>query len=210
MKTSKYGMIIIRHAEASSNFKGLVGGINSDPLTKNGIAEAKALGNFLVNSLKVNPKRVFTSNMLRAIETYAHFNYKTEPIKCCELDETNCGLVSSWKRKKFDTLYADFWNQFDPGRNFPGGESHTEMYDRVIRKFNFILNSAEYGTTDMLVVHSGTISSILHKIYSIPLTLYSRFETKNASITFLEFDHLNKLPKLRFFNLLHNFNSEES
>ena len=139
MKTSKYGMIIIRHAEASSNFKGLVGGINSDPLTKNGIAEAKALGNFLVNSLKVNPKRVFTSNMLRAIETYAHFNYKTEPIKCCELDETNCGLVSSWKRKKFDTLYADFWNQFDPGRNFPGGESHTEMYDRVYRIFYLIM-----------------------------------------------------------------------
>jgi len=196
----KYKLFLIRHAQAESNAQKTVSGYIDDSLTPLGLAQARALADYIKLNKLNKPQRVYVSTMRRAIQTANEIGFQVESEYSPELNETNCGSVTTWPRSLFDTTYLDFWTSFDPQRRFPGGESHTEMSTRVVRKFHSIWKTGTDGTYDVVVGHAGMISAILHNVFDVPLHLFTRFITSNASISCLEAGNDSKLPNLILFN----------
>ena len=145
--------------------------------------------------------QIVSSDTVRTIES-AKLLFPQKPIHIApSLNEIDAGDVSNWRRITFDKRYPNFFKQFCPKRRFPGGESHLQMFRRQIRFIRAL--QQKYAESDLVVevvCHAGTISSILHYYYKVPLKYYSRFETNNASLTVLSWANAAEPPKLVLFN----------
>ena len=192
---------LIRHAESTANVKKLVTGDASSPLTSYGEKQAHLLGCFLKKYLPFSPSKIITSCMDRATQTAKILNLSDSIESFSELNELDAGTASNEARIEFDRKNPDFWNSFDPYRQFPNGESHMDLYYRVNKCVDHLLSEADAEEKLVMVVHAGTISSIFHKAYNIPMKYFSRFVTKNASISAIKYNKEKTVPELLFFNI---------
>lgn len=190
----------VRHGEAENNRSHLVTGGEADPLTEEGRLQAGSMGAYLRNKLNFQPDLTVTSNMVRTWQTLEAMDYPCAGERLKELNETDAGSVSYWKRDRFDAEYADFWSPFDPRRPFPDGESHQDMYERVNACMDRLVSSCRKGRI-LMVAHGGTLSSIMHRAYNVPLEHFSRFVVGNASLTILRFSEKGAPPHLLAFNV---------
>ena len=138
--------------------------------------------------------------MRRAIETAALLEMPIPPIRAKDLNETDAGDVAMWPRVVFDAQFADFWSPFDPARPFPGGESHMDLYHRVNQYTAALLGGLGEEDKMLMVAHGGTISSIFHQAFNVPMIQFSRFKAQNASLSILRFRR-SEAPELVAFNL---------
>ena len=191
---------LVRHAHSVANQEGWVTGCEEVEITDIGVRQAKKMGVWLREGHCLKPDIYVTSSMRRAIQTANllgfHDDYKAYP----ELNETDAGDVSYWKRSVFDEKFRGFWEQFDENRRFPGGESHRDLFDRVIQKTGDILNFAEPDSKVLMVVHAGTISSIFHHAYGVPLKYFSRFVVRNCSLSILRYEQFGEPPALILYD----------
>ena len=194
-------LLLIRHGESSCNLLKQVTGRADSPLSDHGRQQCNMLASVLGNMALV-PRKLYVSSMVRAIDTAKILFPNIDSCITPSLNEVDAGNVSEWSRNDFDQTYNDFWCPFDPSRNFPGGESHQCLQQRVVASFKEILD-LHVGSESLvaIVAHAGTISSIFHWLYDIPMKYFSRFVVSNASVTMLEWDEPAQLiPHLRFFN----------
>jgi len=191
-------LYLIRHGESEGNARKLVTGSSNDRLTTKGKEQILNL-KLLLNGYTL-PKRIITSTMLRTIETSLLLSALPAEAETSAINETDAGQVSEWTLEEFNRQYTDFWTKFDPDRKFPGGESHRELYNRVVHYVKGQLDT-ENGGDFMMICHGGTISSIFHWAYNIPLDYFSRFIVDNGSLSVLEFTSIYKPPVLKAFNI---------
>lgn len=196
-------LLLIRHGESEANILRQVTGSPHAALTELGLVQSTRLGN-LLKKTEVVPDLVYVSAMMRAKLTarlvFPFHSYLVNPA----FNEVDAGSVAEWPRAQFDAQHRDFWNPFDPRRPFPGGESHQDLQDRVVQTVQQLLNIyTKPNALIAIVAHAGTISSLFHWLFSVPMQSFSRFVVDNASATLLEWDEQEPaFPHLRFFNFV--------
>ena len=191
---------LVRHGTSSANVEKWVTGCKDVPLTEEGELQASSLGKWLSNHWGFEPDVYVTSTMKRAVDTADLLNIPSTPERYAELNETDAGDVSYWKRDDFDAKFPDFWSPFDENRPFPGGESHKDLYDRVIFCMQSIINKSPKNARILVVAHAGTISSIFHHAYNVPMKHFSKFVVDNGSLSVLRYIDYHTPPELVIYN----------
>lgn len=196
-------LLLIRHGQSQCNVLKQVTGSAESPLSALGCSQVSRLKETLC-ARDLSSTEVWVSAMRRARETaeilFPNIAHVVDPA----YNEVDAGKVAEWPRGRFDEVFDDFWCPFDPKRQFPDGESHQDLQDRVIAALTLLIDR-KTGSDELivLVAHAGTISSIFHWLYAVPMESFSRFVVDNASATLLEWEGgSDSMPHLRFFNLL--------
>lgn len=193
-------LYLVRHGESIANTKKLVTGDCHDALSQKGKIQAQTLKKFLIKeNLKVD--KYFTSQWRRAQETaeilYDNVIWKVDN----RLGETDAGIVKNFSLEEFIRQYKDFYK--DNSYKYPQGESHLDLYNRVISWFDEILINCHKDDKVMLVAHSGPISCILQYIKKVDMKNFPAYKPENASLTSIDIkDNLLINAKIIEFSFL--------
>jgi len=194
-------LYLLRHGRSAANEKKLVTGDKSDDLTPEGREQAHAVKRLLALFNLDHPStRCFVSDWQRARETAALVAPDREFIVDARLGETAAGSVANMALAAFTKEYPEFWNDFDPGRPYPDGESHRDLYDRVLAWRTDLENTLPYGARVLAVTHAGPVCCLLHAACKVSLEHFPMFLAANASLTKLE-RQKNASWRLAFFSL---------
>lgn len=172
---------LIRHGESNANIENLVTGTPNDTLSEEGKSQVGRLAEQL-NCYRPFAEHYVTSQWKRAQQTsmllWPEANWEIDE----RVGETNAGEVARWSLQDFQTQYPDF--NSDPAIRYPGGESHMELYDRVI---NWLYDQITRPVKKLvLVTHSGPISCILQCLCRVDMKAFPVFEPANASLTIVK------------------------
>ncbi len=154
--------LIIRHGESETNLTGVFTGQSNAPLTERGILQAKCTAEFIKNNYKVD--KVITSDLARAFVTGKavadHFGLDVTPTP--ELREISAGkweaVPFSDIKEAYPELYASWFGDIGVCR-CPGGESVTELGDRVFRCFTRIAEENPDSTV-VIATHATPIRAL--------------------------------------------------
>ena len=160
-------MIFIRHGKTAGNLEKRYIGRTDEPLCEEGISE--------LESIKYpDCDEVLASPMKRCLQT-AKLIYPDKKITVCnDFCECDC---------------ADYQKWIDSGGTapFPNGETPSDFKKRCIAEFEKAVAEFDENTVLALVVHGGTIMSVLEK-YAYPKGGYYDFQVPNAHGFVTEFD----------------------
>ncbi|MCX7829958.1 MAG: histidine phosphatase family protein [Acidobacteria bacterium] len=194
-------LYLVRHGETEWNADNRGQGSIDIPLSKNGIAQAEALGEYL-NSLP-KPQKIYCSDLKRAVETAKTLskileveNIEINPL----LKEINCGL---WEGKFIDDLAKNYSKDYAMWRlnssfRCPEGESVEDVRERV-EKF-FIEKRIELSCveTAMVVAHGIFNRAVLSFIMDLPLQNCRYFEQDNGALNVFVWGEV--MPHLALWN----------
>jgi broad specificity phosphatase PhoE len=142
-------IIMVRHGQTDANLKGITQGQTLDyRLNETGREEARLLGQFLKNNYPI-PDIIYTSTLLRAIETgtiieYEIFGAHRRNLFFAEngLKEINYGDLEGKYSEELKTHFADvthIWHSTPHRAKFPNGETAKAAKKRVLRVWNEII-----------------------------------------------------------------------
>lgn len=182
-------MYFIRHGRQDSML------CNVDvALSKEGKRQAELVGERLK---KHEVKAIFTSDMLRAVETGEIINtYINVPLKIYrDLRETEFGEMEGLTDEQLKEKYADFYKErdkFESDMHYPGGENGAECYMRMKSAVMEIIAECEEKKIDTVVIvsHAGAIRCFLTGILGIDMARRLQFvkTMENCSITEIDYD----------------------
>ena len=167
---------MIRHGATKGNIEHRYVGITDEPILPEVVRE------IYLDKLKYKElnkvKKVYVSPMLRCRETARLIFPKASLIEVEDFRECDFG---EFEYKNYEELNGDSRYQHfidTEGREgFPGGEGRDEFIERCANAFRKLLEQ-ESDTAVAMVVHGGTIMSILDK-FSEPHKDYYLWQVKN-------------------------------
>lgn len=165
-------ILLIRHGQTQSNLEHRYTGSTDQPLCVKGRA---ALFQLKLPSVDW----VYTSPLLRCGETAAILfpNQPAEPIY--DLRECDFGVFENhtYEELKDDPAYRT-WIDTGGETPPPGGESKSDQKARTLRAFRSIVSRHTENETIALVVHGGTIMTLLESLE--PSHEFYRWQVKNG------------------------------
>lgn len=170
-------VVLIRHGITEGNKQKRYIGATDENLSLSGIYEL-----FESASKEMYPKvnKVYLSPMKRCIETAKIIYPNTECEIVNDLRETNFG---DFENKNFEELKdnENYKKWINEGGNiaFPNGEDRESFSLRCEKAFENIINQSLGEKCIALVVHGGTIMSILDK-YSFPHKDFYSWQVRNG------------------------------
>jgi alpha-ribazole phosphatase len=178
--------ILIRHGETDFNRKQKFMGRSDVPLNETGKKQAS---NIKLLIQKENISKIYSSDLLRCRETAEII----EPDKIIsyhkELREMNFGIFEGLTYddiKKDHQIEIHKWKNDSINYRIPGGESLSDMSDRVLNFFQKLVN--EYKEKTIIISHSGSIRIILAHYIVGNLEDSWKFFIDNSTITRIGFD----------------------
>ncbi len=220
-------LYLIRHGETEGAEKRRYKGSIDVPLSENGVRQMERVSEFLfalmqksssMDSVKQdsNPlssplfkkekggllNTLYCSDLSRAIKSAQIIGapYSLKPIVIPALRERNFGI---WEGMSFDEIREKYPDEFDAWAGNPlkfspmGGESTSEMTERVIKSFDEII--ADHAGENIAVVsHGGVNRIILCHLLSIPLENIFRIEQDYAALNIVEF--WDQYPVVKLIN----------
>lgn len=166
-------VLLIRHGQTIGNLHKKYIGRTDEPLCSEGI---KALKCTEIPECDV----VIASPMKRCIQTARILFPGAEPTLCSDLRECDFG---DFEGKNYLELSgnSDYQRWIDSGGTlpFPGGESPENFRLRCIRAFSEIVDQHKQARCIALVVHGGTIMSIMSR-YGVPKKDYFSWNVPNG------------------------------
>lgn len=163
----------IRHGFTQGNIEHRYIGTTDEPLSAYGISEIKK---------RNYPEAdcVITSPMKRCTETARIIYPETEPVIVKDFRE--CGF-GDFEGKNYTELNGNplYQKWIDSGGKmpFPNGESQQDFRERCCGAFVNEIKKLPENTSVSLVVHGGTIMSVLSR-FSVPERSYFDFQVKNG------------------------------
>ncbi len=194
-------LYLLRHGLSLANVANLVTGNRTDVLCPEGRKQAEAAASLLRRfGLDGGDTVCFVSDWMRARETAA----LAAPEQCFTVDarlgETDAGAAAEMPLDEFNRAYPAFRSSFRPERAYPGGESHAELFARVLGWQKELETTLPSETKVLAVTHAGPISCLLHAVCRSDMAYFPAFLAANASLTKLE--RINGQPwRLVFFSL---------
>lgn len=194
-------LYLVRHGETEWNADNRVQGSMDIPLSKKGIGQAEALGEFL-NSLP-KPQKIYCSTLKRAFQT-AEILAKKLNISTIEkntlLKEINCGI---WEGKFIDNLVKDHLEEYSMWRlnasfRCPEGESVEDVRERVEKFFIEKRNELSSYETILIVAHGIYNRAVLSFIMDLPLQNCRYFEQENGALNVFVWGEV--MPHLALWN----------
>ena len=171
----------IRHGKTSGNLKRSYIGSTDEILCETGIEEVKAKNYPLCDVLAVSP-------MKRCIQTAEIIYGNSDYIVCEDFRECDFGLFEgkTYEELKDNPEYIK-WCESPFGTVLPEGENPDEFRKRCVREFVRLTNSIENTKTLSIVVHGGTIMSVMEAFEENHRSFYE-YHIENACVFVTEFD----------------------
>jgi probable phosphoglycerate mutase len=196
----------IRHGQSESNASGHWQGHSDSPLSALGRAQAKALGERLV---EFAPKMVVASDLSRAADTAAALGLPVEHDEAWR--EIHLGKWEGMHRDEAAEQFGEELEAFRRGEpiKLGGGESLGDLDARVGAAFDSLLERLDVGDHAVVVAHGGVVSSLTRQVLGLGdrgIRPLGRIE--NTSIS--EFGlHQGTMSMLRFNDVTHLGSSGE-
>ncbi len=189
VKNNNTRIILVRHGECQGNREGLFRGRNNFPLNENGFIQANELA---VEIKKFNPIRIFTSPLLRAIQT-AH-----EIGKVCQVEiEISEGInnieLGPWEGKSKNYISENFPEEWDiwlkePEKlNVPGIETIDNVQQRARNVLDNIVASYR-GKIVVIVSHRAVLKPLIASCLDINRPYFWRIHIDTAAYSILNYD----------------------
>ena len=185
---------IVRHGQSVANVAGFRNGQGDVPLTEKGREEA----------LEIRPKlsgvsfdRIYSSDLIRAIDTCIIALPESDPIQIKELREIDVGSLMGKTNEECLNLFGPEYSLNSADYNFVpyGGENLDMVFDRVSH-FMHLLESLPEDLNIAIFAHFGSILSILRYVLGCKLDR-KRIFIGNSSVIEVEFRNgLWKLMRL--------------
>ena len=159
-------LYLIRHGETGGNSEGRFQGIVNNPLNESGIGQAQNLGEYFSQK---TIDAIYTSPLTRSVQTasiIAQMNQKKslEPIVEQGLIEMNGGRLEGMKFADIGKNYPEVMKSIRGNLSAlecPGGDSIRQVYDRISKTINHIIEENE-GKTVVVVSHGIAIAAYIH------------------------------------------------
>jgi len=177
-------LLLVRHGNTMLDSGLRFWGKTDVKLSDDGIKQAKQLRDRLV---KEEINAIYSSNLSRALVTAKIIAapHRLTPIACDELAEINFGILEGLTFDEISQLHPEqaraMTGKSIPPR-FPGGESITEINDRV-KKFLPCLLPYSAEETVLIVAHSGTLRLLLCNLLGLDLHHWRQLRINLASLS---------------------------
>lgn len=174
-------IIFIRHAKTAGNLEKRYIGRSDEPLCKEGISE-------LSKRKYPDCDVLISSSMKRCLQTAQTIYPKKKAVVLKDFNECDFG---DFEGKNYMELSENpdyiSWVEGGGKGSFPNGENPTDFKKRCIAGFEKMFEKYSFSGTISLIVHGGTIMSILEK-YAVPKGDYFDFQVENGHGYITEFD----------------------
>ena len=172
-------LVLVRHGETLHNVSGITQGWSDSALSDRGNAQVHALA---ARVAQLKPDALFCSPLERAMSTARPIAEATglEIVALDDLREMNYGR---WEGQSFRDIRANDadaarrWME-DPDCPCPGGESHNDVRERLVRAFAAAAGSAR----PVIVTHGTAIRIGATVLLGTPVSLSRQLAQDNASI----------------------------
>ena len=175
--------IVVRHGETAWNAEGRIQGHLDSPLNEEGLAQALLLADRLARE---HFSHLYSSDLGRALRTAQPIADRSgrRVIPAPGLRERHLGVFQGLTGIDCERMhfaeYARFQSR-DPEHAVPGGESVSEVYQRVRSEF-IGLASRHSGQRVVVVTHGGVLDALYRFVTATPLNRPRDFPIFNASI----------------------------
>lgn len=172
-------VVLIRHGKTVGNLQKRYIGTTDEPLCEEGIRELK--DKKVLYDYK--PDHIFVSPMVRCRETASILFPDSDQVIVPDFRECDFG---AFENKNYLELSgnADYQRWIDSNGTlpFPGGESQDTFKSRCIAAYQKLMTDYSFKEEDVivLVVHGGTIMSIMEYLNTDPSRSYYDFQIKNG------------------------------
>jgi broad specificity phosphatase PhoE len=187
MRTKIY---LVRHGQTDWNKDRRVQGWTDIKLNKEGVKEAKKIGEYFKDKVI---HAIYSSPLKRALQTAKEIaRHKKYSIH--KVDEFREGRFGIFEGVRYEDVvkHKDFREGLEKQGHFhyrpPQGESYGDIYERVSEKLDKIVE----GHRDeqiLIVTHGGVVRSIAHKIGLITHDLVREIHIPNAKPFVFQYDH---------------------
>ena len=164
-------LYLVRHGQSEANASGHFSGWAQISLTEKGFEDAKRAGEYLQ---KLTFDQIYSSDLLRAVQTAKTALPGCEPIQLTLLRENHVGTLQGKNVKEIEQIYGPRFWVVPTGADFTrfDGENHDHVRERL-RKF---LNMLEQEPCEQVVAfaHEGILRCMLD------LVLGMQFERHNV------------------------------
>lgn len=184
---------LLRHGLSVANEKRLVCGAADYPLSETGRVQAKRICDHLST---IPFTRVYSSPLLRSLQTIEKLQRKVEISIAPELIELDTGEVSHigvdelWAR---EPRYR--YQGLNPKLKYPSGECLCDMLVRVSDWFDSAMLTWAKNEVVLIAGHEGTVCGILHKLLSLDISHYPTFLIGNCDFVRIE---INRDGQMRY------------
>jgi probable phosphoglycerate mutase len=189
---SQTQLIIVRHGQTHWNLKLIRQGHLDSPLTEQGVAQAKALGERLARE---SFTALYSSDLGRALQTAQMIAEATghKVVTDRRLRERHLGIFQGLNGDEIREKYPEEYRlhrTVGPTYVIPDGES---VEQQVARNVEYLKEIAErhLGEKIVVVTHGGVLSGLFRHTFSIPFTAPRRFEFTNASLNVFNYEDGN-------------------
>ncbi|MDR2006641.1 MAG: histidine phosphatase family protein [Acidaminococcales bacterium] len=153
-------IILVRHGEARHHVDDLTGGWTDSSLTEKGYVQIEQAAGWIEDLCSGQKPAVITSDLLRAKQSARIIAGRlgSEIIVSALLREKNNGQAAGKTVQAAMTMRLPRQADDPDNRNYPGGETRREFFERVIKGTAQLLLSDK---PFFIVAHKGTIQNIL-------------------------------------------------
>jgi len=181
-------IIIIRHGECKGNIEGLFRGRSDFPLNEVGLSQARQVA----KAIKIfQPTRVFTSPLLRAVQTAQAVRQECI-IGIEEREGLNNIMLGPWEGQPKNCIaekYPEEWKIWlkEPEKlNIPGIEPLDVVQKRAKRELEDIIKH-HWGETIVLVSHRAVLKPLVASCLGIKKPYFWRIHIDTASYSILHY-----------------------
>lgn len=180
-------LLLVRHGNTKLNSAGRYWGQTDVELSAEGVGQAERLRDRLATQ-KIDV--IYTSNLQRASATAKIIasSHQVDIVTCPELREINFGKIEGLTFKEVSQLYpevAEAWFKWSLTLKYPGGESVTELNNRV-SKFLERLEKHTPEETILIVAHSAPLRMLICHLLGIRIRHWRQIRLDLASLSILD------------------------
>ena len=192
-------LLLIRHGEPEASARGRCYGKLAIGLSANGRAQMARLGEALasasIDAFYASPRRRALESVETVIERVIE-RVKVKPIVEPRLEEIDFGelegLTYDEAAERYPRIYEE-WMRAPTEVHFPGGESFTEMRQRVLQAVSEIRESRKEQTV-AIVSHGGVNRIVLAQALGLAPPMIFRMEQSYAGVSVIdEIDEIDEL-----------------
>ena len=173
---------LVRHATSTSNDLGTYSGDVSEPLSRQGVQEAKRLAGAFTS---VGLDKIVCSPFVRALQTAERIakNKHLHPIVDRRFSELGLGPWDGLHNTEIERRFSDHWKVWrerPESLQLPGREELSMLRARVSPAFDELILQ---GESVAIFTHDAVIRVTVAHILGVPNSIYRSIPIANASIS---------------------------
>lgn len=192
-------LYLVRHGETTANLEGIIQGHLDAPLTELGVKQAHAVAKRLANE-KFAAAYASDSGRAAATAEIVAAGHSLPVETTSLLREAHFGQAQGWTAAEFAEQFPDEyarWRSDSSTYRAPGGETVESMVSRCGEFIRQLEDKHGEGEHALVVAHNGSVKALIIAALGLPIRMFSRLHSANASLSVLD---IGQRPSLWMFN----------